>query len=31
MKRVKKEIGKKLDHLTRPNLNDKNLMKGINS
>ena len=30
MKRVKKGIGKKLDHLTRQNLNDKNLIKPIN-
>ena len=30
MKRVKKRIGKKLDHLTRLNLNDHNLMKPIN-
>ena len=30
MERVKKEIRKKLDHLMRLNLNDKNLMKAIN-
>ena len=30
MKRVKKGIGKKLDHLTRLNLNDHNLMKPVN-
>ena len=31
MERVKKEIRKRLDHLTRLNLNDQNLMKAINS
>ena len=30
MERVKKEIRKRLDHLTRLNLNDVNLMKAIN-
>ena len=30
MKRVKKEIQKRLDHLTSLNLNDQNLMKAIN-
>ena len=30
MERVKKEIRKRLDHLTGLNLNDKNLMKAIN-
>ena len=30
MERVKKEIGKRLDHLTWLNLNDQNLMKAIN-
>ena len=31
MERVKKEIRKRLDHLTSLNLNDQNLMKAINS
>ena len=31
MERVKKEIRKRLDHLTGLNLNDQNLMKAINS
>ena len=31
MERVKKEIRKRLDHLTGQNLNDENLMKAINS
>ena len=30
MERVKKEIRKRLDHLTGLNLNDKNLMKAVN-
>ena len=30
MERVKKELRKKLDHLTQLNLNDQNLMKAIN-
>ena len=30
MERVKKEIRRRLDHLTELNLNDKNLMKAIN-
>ena len=30
MERVKKEIRKRLDHLTGLNLNDKNLIKAIN-
>ena len=30
IERVKKEITKRLDHLTVLNLNDKNLMKAIN-
>ena len=30
MERVKKEIRRRLDHLTGLNLNDKNLMKAIN-
>ena len=30
MERLKKEIRKKLDHLTGLNLNDQNLMKAIN-
>ena len=30
MERVKKEIGKRLDHLTGLNLNNKNLTKAIN-
>ena len=31
MERVKKEIRKRLDHLTSLNFNDQNLMKAINS
>ena len=30
MERVKKEIRKRLEHLTELNLNDQNLMKAIN-
>ena len=30
MEKVKKEITRRLDHLTRLNLNDKKLMKAIN-